>query len=59
MRYIFTDINNMLYWHNFVLYWCDALIIVNWLKQLMCMVYTNCFTLCVLIIINKQTKKQN
>jgi hypothetical protein len=32
--------------------------IIKWQKQLLCMVYTNCFTIFVLIIINKQKKKQ-
>jgi hypothetical protein len=57
MCYIFIDINKVLYWCNFVLYWCDAFIIIKWLKQLTCMIYTNCFIICVLIVINKQIKK--
>jgi hypothetical protein len=58
MCYIFIDINKVLYWYNFVLYWCDAFIIIEWLKQLTHMIYTNCFTTCVLIVINKQSNKQ-
>jgi hypothetical protein len=48
----------MLYWYNFVLYWCDAFITIKWLKQLTCMIYTNYFTICVLVVINKQINKQ-
>jgi hypothetical protein len=56
--YTFIDINNGLYWYNFVLYRCDAIIIIKWLKQLMTIVYTECFRICVLIVINKQRNKQ-
>jgi hypothetical protein len=52
----FIDINNVLYWYNFVLYWYDAFILIKWLKQLRCIVYINCFIICILIIINKQKK---
>ena len=52
------DIKDMLYGYNFVLYWWDAFIIIKWLKQLVCMVCTNYFIICVLIVINKQTNKQ-
>jgi hypothetical protein len=36
------------------MYGCDAFIIIKWLKQLTCMIYTNCFAICILIVINKQ-----
>jgi hypothetical protein len=58
MCYIFIDINNMLYWYNFFLYWCDAFIIIKWLKIInvhgWCKVFYNmCFN-----SINKKIKKQ-
>jgi hypothetical protein len=36
------------------MYWCDAFIIIKWLKQLTCIIYTIFFSICVLIIINKK-----
>jgi hypothetical protein len=58
MCYIFIDINNVLCWYNFVLYWCDAFIIIKWLKQLTCMIYTKKITICILIVINMKINKQ-
>jgi hypothetical protein len=57
MCYILLTSINVLYWYTFILYWCDAFLLAKQLKQLRCMVYTNCFTICVEIVINKQTNK--
>jgi hypothetical protein len=58
MCYIFIDINNMLYWYDFVMDWYDVFIIIKWIKQLTCMIYTNCFIICVLIVLDKKINKQ-